>query len=137
MTREARITVASRMDQLATVAESAHRFAEPIVGAEAAALVNMAVTELCSNVVRHGHPDDLHHEYMVCLRQLADAIEIEIHDVGPEFASTAPVMPSVDVSPEDLPEGGFGMALIATTMDEFEQRREAGVNITRIVKRRP
>ena len=137
MTQEKRIIVACRMDQLATVAESAHRFAEPIVGAEAAALVNMAVSELCSNVVRHGHPDDPHHEYMVCLRQLVDAIEIEIRDVGPEFASTPPLMPSVDVSLEDMPEGGFGMALVATTMDEFEQRREDGVNITRIVKGRP
>jgi anti-sigma regulatory factor (Ser/Thr protein kinase) len=46
-------------------------------------------------------------------------------------------MPSMDVDLMDLPEGGFGLAIVAESMDEFERRRDGDVNITRMLKRRP
>ena len=77
------------------------------------------------------------HTYDVVVKTLADAVEIEVRDAGPAFAMDTPEMPSVDVKFMDLPEGGFGLALVAGTMDEFERWREGGVNVTRMVKRRP
>jgi serine/threonine-protein kinase RsbW len=136
-TNETRLTARCRLEQLAAIATAARQMAEPAVGPEAAALVDLAITEICSNVVRHGHPRDPEHTYDVVVKTLTDAVEIEVRDAGPAFAMNTPEMPSVDVDLMDLPEGGFGIALVAGTMDEFERRREDGVNITRMVKRRP
>ncbi len=137
MTKETRLTAHCRLEQLAAIAMAARQMAEPAVGPEAAALVDLAITEICSNVVRHGHPREPEHTYDVVVKTLADAVEIEVRDVGPAFAMNTPEMPSVDVDLADLPEGGYGVALVAGTMDEFERWREDGVNVTRMVKRRP
>jgi anti-sigma regulatory factor (Ser/Thr protein kinase) len=125
MTKETRLTAHCRLEQLAAIAMAARQMAEPAVGPEAAALVDLAITEICSNVVRHGHPREPEHTYDVVVKTLTDAVEIEVRDVGPAFAMNTPEMPSVDVD------------LVAGTMDEFERWREDGVNVTRMVKRRP
>jgi serine/threonine-protein kinase RsbW len=135
-TKETRLTAHCRLEQLAAIATAARQMAEPAVGPEAAALVDLAITEICSNVVRHGHPREPEHTYDVVVKTLADAVEIEVRDVGPPFAMHAPEMPSVDVDLMNLPEGGFGVALVAGTIDEFAQWREGDVNITRMLKRR-
>jgi serine/threonine-protein kinase RsbW len=136
-TKETRLTAHCRLDQLEAIATAARHMAEPSVGSEAAALVDLAITEICSNVVRHGHPRDPEHTYDVVVKTMTDAVEIEVRDVGPAFEMGTPRMPSVDVDLMNLPEGGFGVALVAATMDEFERRREDGVNVTRMLKRRP
>lgn len=137
MTNETRLTAHCRLEQLTAIATAARRMAEPAVGPEAAALVDLAITEICSNVVRHGHPRDPEHTYDVVVKTLTDTVEIEVRDAGPAFVMDTPAMPSVDVDLADLPEGGYGVALVAGTMDEFERWREDGVNVTRMVKRRP
>jgi serine/threonine-protein kinase RsbW len=137
MTNETRLTAHCRLEQLAAIATAARRMAEPAVGPEAAALVDLAITEICSNVVRHSHPRDPEHTYDVVVKTLTDAVEIEVRDAGPAFVMDTPEMPSTDVDLAELPEGGYGGALVAGTMDEFERWREDGVNITRMVKRRP
>jgi serine/threonine-protein kinase RsbW len=137
MTNETRLTAHCRLEQLAAIATAARQMAEPAVGPEAAALVDLAITEICSNVVRHGHPRDPDHTYDVVVKTRIDAVEIEVRDVGPAFAMDPPEMPSVDVDLAELPEGGYGVALVAGTMDEFKRWREDGVNVTRMVKRRP
>ena len=136
-TNETRLTAHCRLEQLAAIAAAARQMAEPAVGPEAAALVDLALTEICSNVVRHGHPRNPEHTYDVVVKTLIDAVEIEVRDAGPAFAMDTPKMPSVDVDLAELPEGGYGVALVADVMDEFEQWREHGVNVTRMLKRRP
>lgn len=129
-------SVECRLECLAGLASEARRLAEPAVGRPSATLLDTAITEICSNIVRHGHAGDPEHRYSVRVSALADEVEVEIRDEGPAFSFAGRAMPSVDVAIDDLPEGGFGMAIVAATMDVFEQRREDGVNITRLVKRR-
>jgi serine/threonine-protein kinase RsbW len=136
MSNDVRLNVPCRLDQLRVVAEAVRSCAEPVVGASDAALIDMAVTELCANVCKHGHPDDAEHTYAVAIHATAEAVVIEVRDEGPAFAGASVAeMPRVDVELDDLPEGGFGQALIAQTMDEFIQWREGSVNVSRIVKR--
>jgi serine/threonine-protein kinase RsbW len=136
MSNETRWTAYCRLDQLAAIATAARQLAEPAIGREAAALVDLAVTEICSNVVRHGHPNAPDSTYDVVMRTSDNAVEIEVRDAGPPFPAGTREMPSIDVDLMSMPEGGFGLALVAKTMDEFEQRREGDVNVTRLVKRR-
>jgi serine/threonine-protein kinase RsbW len=131
------MTVGCQLSKLAGVGDAVRHAATSIVGSTAADLVDLAVTEICSNIIRHGHAGDPAHEFLVTIRSGGDAIEVVIADVGPPFDMTQPVMPSVDVELDALAEGGYGMALAAATMDVFEQRRVGGTNVTRLVKRRP
>lgn len=137
MSNETRWRAHCRLDQLGPIATAARQLAEPAIGREAAALVDLAITEICSNVVRHGHRDAPEDTYDVVMRTSDNVVEIEVRDAGPPFPPGTREMPSVDVDLMSMPEGGFGLALVAKTMDEFEQKREGEFNITRLVKRRP
>lgn len=137
MTLRRTIVVPCRLERLAALADEVRAIAEPIIGSESALLLDAAVTEICSNIVRHGHPDEPDHEYSVQVGADGDRVDVEIRDRGPAFDFTVGPMPSIDVELDDLPEGGFGMAIVAASMDVFEQRREDGVNVSRVVKRRP
>jgi serine/threonine-protein kinase RsbW len=137
MANETRLTAQCRLDELTRIAVEVRRIAEPVIGPEATALVDLAVTEICSNVVRHSHPAHPEHTFEVVIRDRADTIEIEVRELGPPYSFEIPEMPSMDVDLMDLPEGGFGLAIVAESMDEFERRRDGNINITRMLKRRP
>lgn len=136
MPRETLLAVESKLAQLSFVAAAVRRVAEPVVGPEAAALVDVAVTEICSNIVRHAHPGEPGHSFLIMLRPKKAAIEVEVRDEGPAYAMGPHPMPDVEVPIAQMPEGGFGLALVAATMDEFEEWRDGTVNVTRILKRR-
>jgi serine/threonine-protein kinase RsbW len=125
------------MENLGLAGATARGIAAEVLGADDAGLVELAVTEACSNVIRHGHPDDRDHRFSILFREEDDALVVEIHDVGPEFVFERPVLPDVGAAVEDLPEGGFGVPLIHTTMDSVEHWRTNGENVIRLVKRRP
>ncbi len=133
--REVTIAVACRLENLGFAGAAARAIAREHLGSEAGALVEIAVTEICSNIIRHAHPGEPDHEFTVALRGADQAIEIEIRDAGPVFSLASREMPATDVPLADLPETGFGIALVHETMDVVEYGREHGVNTIRLVKR--
>jgi len=135
--REATLTIACRMENLGIAAAAARGIAVEVLGPADAGLVELAVTEACSNVIRHGHPGDLDHCFNIVFREENDALVVEIRDVGPEFVFERPALPEIGATIEDLPEGGFGVPLIHITMDSVEHWRANGENVIRLVKRRP
>jgi len=137
MSRDASLAVECRLENLRVLAAAVRRIATPILGAVATDQLDVALTELCSNIIRHGHRNRPSAMLHVGVRGHADRVEVELRDQGPAFIAEPPAMPSVEVALEDLPEGGFGLAIVAATMDEFAQRRDGDTNVTRIVKRRP
>jgi serine/threonine-protein kinase RsbW len=132
---EVMLTITCRLENLAFGSAAARAIAADVLGAAASGLVEMAVTEVCSNIVRHGHPDAPGHEFTMTLRGVGPALEIEIRDIGPAYSFERRTMPPVDVAFDELPEGGFGIALVHETMDVVEFRRVSDVNIVRLVKR--
>jgi serine/threonine-protein kinase RsbW len=132
---EVTVTVRCRLENLAFTAAAARGVAAEQMGSAAASLVEIAVTEFCSNIVRHGHPEDPDHEFTMRLRGIERGLEIEIRDAGPIYSVEPSEMPSFDVDLDDLPEGGFGMALVRETMDAVEHFRDGDVNVVRLVKR--
>lgn len=89
----------------------------------------VAVSEACSNVVRHA-PDSSHYRLTIDIND--DRCLIEVRDYGPGFgprASRARADGSLDR------HGGHGVALMRALVDDvqFEQRR-TGVTVTMIKK---
>jgi serine/threonine-protein kinase RsbW len=76
--------------------------------------LKLAVTEACTNSVRHGYEND--EGVVEILYELQpDKFVVEVSDDGPGFDASG------DRSSEDnLAEGGLGIAIIKAVSDEFE-----------------
>jgi serine/threonine-protein kinase RsbW len=77
--------------------------------------LKLAVTEACSNSVRHGYGEDGEGTVEILYELQPDRFVVEVADDGPGF----------DVQGErpdeaNLEEGGLGIAIIKALSDEFE-----------------
>ena len=94
----------------------------------------LAITEICTNIIRHGYNHQLAGEITVQLARRAPAIYTTIYDTAPTFIPRH-IMPP---PPEMLAEGGYGLFLIGSLMDEIIFERVDGrVNRTILVKHDP
>jgi serine/threonine-protein kinase RsbW len=132
---EVTLTMRCRLENLAFGGAAARGIALEHVGLAAAGLVELAIIEVCSNIVLHAHPHDPEHEFTVSLRSVGSSLEIEIRDAGRAFSFEPRSALRVDVAFHELPERGLGLALVHEAMDVAEYRRTDEVNIVRLVKR--
>jgi serine/threonine-protein kinase RsbW len=93
--------------------------------------LKLAVTEACSNSVRHGYRDGGHGMVDISYELQPDRLVVEVEDDGPGFDPNRP-----GASAEELAEGGLGIAIIRAVCDEFEagERRQGGGTRLRFVK---
>ena len=100
---------------------------------EALADIELAMTEVLANVIRHGHGGEATSLIDVAVDVLSDRFEVSILDRAPLFVAS-------DVPPRDLDqpaEGGYGLSLIDLVMDEVRRApRAGGGNSVTLVKRR-
>lgn len=102
------------------------RLAEP----DAADLV-LAVTEVCTNIARHGYRDSAGDIQVRALRK-AGAVHVTILDRAPPFVPGPTGLPRA----ERLAEGGYGLGLVQRVVDEVRVKPVAGGgNRTVLVKR--
>ena len=94
---------------------------------EAVSDVQLALTEACANVVRHAVGTS---QYSIRFGLGAEAVEIEITDVGPGFAPPANPQP-----PAPERESGRGLALIDALVDDCEFVQDGRDNRVCLVKR--
>jgi serine/threonine-protein kinase RsbW len=91
------------------------------LGEEALGDMKLAVTEACTNSVRHGYNDgDCDGIVEVVYELLPDRLVVEVADDGPGF-DAAGDRPMGD----GLAEGGLGIAIIRAVSDEFEAGKQA------------
>lgn len=77
--------------------------------------LKLAVTEACSNSVRHGYGDAGEGTVEILYELRPDRFVVEVADDGPGFDAQGE-----RVDEEDLEEGGLGIAIIRAVSDEFE-----------------
>jgi serine/threonine-protein kinase RsbW len=82
--------------------------------------LKLAVTEACSNSVRHGYADGREGVVEVLYELKADRLVVEVADNGPGF-DTEGDRPEA----ENLAEGGLGIEIIKAVSDEFEAGKGA------------
>jgi len=93
--------------------------------------LKLAVTEACTNSVRHGYEDD--EGVVEILYELQpDRFVVEVSDDGPGFDASGD-----RTMKDNLAEGGLGIAIIKAVSDEFEagERPEGHGSKLRFVKR--
>jgi serine/threonine-protein kinase RsbW len=96
------------------------------LGEEALGDMKLAVTEACTNSVRHGYRGG-EGTVEVVYELLPDRLVVEVADDGPGFEAAG------DRSLEDnLAEGGLGIAIIKAVSDEFEAGKRANGHGSRL-----
>ena len=85
------------------------------LSSETLADLKLALTEACSNSVRHAYGDGSEGVVEVAYEVLEDRIEIAVADEGPGFEASEAAL-----RPEDFDESGLGIAIIRSLTDELE-----------------
>jgi len=81
--------------------------------------LKLAVTEACSNSVRHGYGDAGDGTVEIRYELRPDRFVVEVADDGPGFDARGERPDAVEEE-EGLVEGGLGIAIIKALSDEFE-----------------
>jgi anti-sigma regulatory factor (Ser/Thr protein kinase) len=89
--------------------------ADWMVSAEVIADLALAVTEICKNIILHGYRDSAPGTIDVRLAKYGDIIRVTILDMAPTFVPPQASLPP----PQALAEGGYGLALVHSLVDEF------------------
>jgi len=93
--------------------------------------IGVVVHEACTNALRHAHGLDPSKRFRVEVLRRADEIEILVCDEGRPFDLTDGPPPA----PELLHEGGYGMHIMRTWMDDVTVRHDGRGNVLRLVRR--
>ena len=98
---------------------------------ETLADLKLALTEACSNSVRHAYRDGREGTVDIVYELRSDRLTIEVMDDGPGFDYV-----EADGEDRELTEGGLGIAIIRSLSDEFElgERSTGGGSRLRFVK---
>jgi serine/threonine-protein kinase RsbW len=94
---------------------------------ETLADLKLALTEAVSNSIRHGY-DQAGGHVEIAYGLSATHLEVEVVDDGAGFDPERP--PALDGA--ELAEGGLGIAIIRTIVDELEIRSQPGVRGSRL-----
>lgn len=97
--------------------------------------ISLVLQEAVTNVVRHAHAHDASKPLRVEFRRHVDELVILVRDEGPPFTLT-----TAAPDPEKLREGGYGIHIMRSWMDEVSVARAGGDggpggNVLRLVRR--
>ncbi|MCS6808394.1 MAG: ATP-binding protein [Bacteroidota bacterium] len=111
--------------------------AQTITSAQQAAQLELAVVEACNNIVEHAyaeHAGSIEMDILV----LEDKIVVTLQDTGLSMPASSLCEPPLDqiehMNLDALPEGGFGLFLIRSIMDNHEYTSANGINTLTLTK---
>lgn len=95
--------------------------------------LKIAVSEACTNAVQHAYKEDKTGEVSIRFGVFEDRLEVIVADEGDSFdfdqkqQDLGPYTPSHTV--DQLSEGGLGLYLMETLMDEVRVQNHSGVTV--------
>ena len=96
---------------------------------DALADLKLAITEACSNSIRHAYGDRNGGTVDVRYELAGDRLAVEVRDEGPGFEP-----PSTHLQPGEIDEGGLGLAIIRALVDELDFAADATGSRLRFTK---
>lgn len=95
--------------------------------------IKLAVAEACTNVVEHAYGEQGWEPFRILCRLYSDRLVIEVIDRGKGFGfdekrdELKPIRADIDI--DEVVEGGLGLYLIHSVMDEVRVTTEDGVKV--------
>lgn len=128
-----RLVIDSRFEEIARarawLAERAYRagFSHRAVGD-----LKLALTEAASNVVLHSYDGEPGHQVILSLSVDDEALTLTIRDFGRPFDASQYQAPDLN----ELQEGGYGVFLIQSLMDQVHYDTSSGTGTTLTLTKR-
>lgn len=127
------LTIDSRPENVPLVGSCAKGMAAEFFSLDKLAEIEQALAETVNNCIEHAYSGSEDHQIAVNYTLSGDRLCIEIIDQGKQFDPERlnNLDADFDYDPLDinnLPEGGFGLKVIKSCMDEVNYRREDGKN---------
>jgi len=97
--------------------------------------VELVLAEILNNIAEHGGLESLEHPISLKWHK-ANGLCINVIDSGrciPSGTIKNADMPDLNTTVDDLPEGGFGWALVDVICDHVHARRRGSFNTIRVV----
>jgi anti-sigma regulatory factor (Ser/Thr protein kinase) len=131
----AELEISSDLKELGRARQFVHAFCRNLLNAsldeESAGKLELAITELCSNVIRHAYHGRAGQWIHLEAEAFPKSISILVQHVGDPFEPSRVPLPALDGSQMS----GFGMHLIAQSVDDVRYYRdERGRNCVALVK---
>ena len=103
---------------------------------DAIAIINIAVDEIFSNIVRHGYPERPGPVTVSVYKGTqAQTALIRFEDEGIPYDPLAKADPDITLSIEKRSYGGMGIFMVKKMMDDVKYKYEDGKNVLTIAKR--
>ncbi|MEY4908853.1 MAG: Anti-sigma factor [Pseudomonadota bacterium] len=135
--------IPATLDEVSRLCAELNLLANARGGVTWAAEIDLGMTEVLTNVVRHGYGDTGHGRITLTCRTTAVQWHLSVHDRGSPIPTDllAQADGSVfDFDPDDLdniPEGGMGLALIRGCFDQLDYVADDTGNRLYLVKDLP
>lgn len=125
-----KMTINSRLEEVSLVGSAVHGICAnlSLSGTEASQM-EACVVEVVNNAIKHSYHLQPGHEVDITISLYPDRIEFSICNTGEPMKSWEKT--SIDFDPQDvcaLPEGGMGLYIIKSIMDEVTYEYLDGVN---------
>jgi len=102
---------------------------ENLLGQERVSMIELAVTEVASNIIRHGYNGISGRSFRISIRFSQSELFIEFMDKGSSFDPNTIPEPDFDGSQE----GGFGLYIISKLVDQIVySKTQDNTNLTRL-----
>ena len=106
---------------------------------ETAGAIELALVEVATNTVEHAYHGIAHGLVRIRVRFTDGRVDVEVSDAGDalplERLAMAELPPINPDNVADLPEGGFGLALVCMIADSVEASTEEGWNYFRFSRK--
>lgn len=132
------LTLSNRISELERLAQSlaafgkAHRLPDQVSQA-----LGLALDEIVTNIISYGYDDQAEHQIHLRLSMQAGEVTVDVEDDGRPFNPLEKATPDVTAPLEERAEGGLGIHLVRTMLDNVEYRRQDGKNRLSLRKRIP
>jgi serine/threonine-protein kinase RsbW len=135
-------SIESDFEEVSHLGQTIHKLvAIAGMGEVDSARVELGVVEALNNVIEHAYQLQPNHKIKVILESSKNYIVIHIIDTGIAMGQS---LPSIEdnqqelkehIVREDIPEGGWGLVLIKSIMDEVSYKSENGINHLTLLKK--
>jgi serine/threonine-protein kinase RsbW len=126
-------TITNKISELPCIAETVRSFLEnKQLSPETIDSVQLVLDELLSNVILWGYEDYLEHQIQIMVAVVPTQVQVVIEDDGREFDPTTMPSPDVLLEPERRSEGGLGLHLVRTMVDNVSYKRVDGRNVIEV-----
>lgn len=134
---DAEYTIPSRYDAVReALASLLTKLREAGVGAEDTGTIELVLAEALNNVVEHAYKENPDCSFVLTSSLAETGLSVRMTDSGvamPGLALPSGDLPEIDTGLQDLPEGGFGWALIHTLTEDLTYQRINDQNVTSFV----